>query len=76
MYALEDSLGVVNRFIVKAKLNSIYTNDYKRKYFFSENVHNCRLSHFNINRISKYNVGLQFFQNKLRLKQVLWPLRN
>ena len=33
MYALEDSLGVVNRFIVKAKLNSIYTNDYKRFFF-------------------------------------------
>ena len=70
MYALEDSLGVVNRFIVKAKLNSIYTNDYKR-FFFYENAHNCRLSHFHINGISKYNVGLQFFQNILRLKQVL-----
>ena len=38
--------AVVSRFIVKAELNSISTNDLKRKYYFSENVHNCRLSHF------------------------------
>ena len=42
----------VIRFIVKAKLNSIFTNDLKRKYFFLENVHNCslcRLRHFKVN---------------------------
>ena len=38
--------AIVNRFIVKAKLNSNITNDLKRKDFFSENVHKCRLSHF------------------------------
>ena len=30
--------------MVKGKLNSILTNDLKRKYFFSENVNYCRLS--------------------------------
>ena len=37
--------AIVNRFIVK-KLNSAFTNDLKRKDFFSKNVHSCRLSLF------------------------------
>ena len=32
--------AVLNKFIVKTQLNSIFTNDLKRKYFFFEkNVH-------------------------------------
>ena len=31
------------RFIVTTKLNSTFTNDLKRKYFFSKNVHSFRL---------------------------------
>ena len=37
---------VTNIFIVKILLNSIFTNDLKRKDFFSKNFHSCRLSHF------------------------------
>ena len=40
--------AVVNRFIVKTKLNSTFTNDLKRKEFFSKNVYSCRLSLFKI----------------------------
>ena len=40
-------LAVVNRFIVKAHLNSIITNDLER-FFFPENGHDFRLSHFNM----------------------------
>ena len=29
---------VVNRFIVKGQLNSIFTNDLKRKYFFFQMI--------------------------------------
>ena len=32
--------------MVKAKLNSILTNDLKKKIFFSANVNYCRLSLF------------------------------
>ena len=39
--------AIVNRFMVKTYLNSAFTNDLKRKYFFSKNVHSCRLSLFN-----------------------------
>ena len=41
----------MNRFIVKAYLNSVFTNDLKRSvfFFFSESVHNYSFSHFNIN---------------------------
>ena len=39
--------AIVNRFIVKTKLNSAFTNDSKRKENFSKNVHSCRLSLFN-----------------------------
>ena len=35
--------AIANRFIVKTKLNSTFTNDLKRKDFFSKNVHSCRL---------------------------------
>ena len=38
--------SVVNIFIAKVQLNSVFTNDFKR--FFSVNVYNCKLSHFNI----------------------------
>ena len=36
--------AIVNRFIVKTKLTSAFTNDLKRKENFSKNVHSCRLS--------------------------------
>ena len=38
--------AIVNRFIVKTYLNSAFTNDLKRKYFFLKNVHSSRLSLF------------------------------
>ena len=38
--------AIVNRFIVKTKLNSAFTNDLKRKENVSKNVHSCRLSLF------------------------------
>ena len=38
--------AVENRFIVKSYLNSTFTNDLKRFFFFVENVHSYRLSHF------------------------------
>ena len=38
--------ATVNRFIVKTYLNSAFTNDLKRKEFFSKNVNSCRLSLF------------------------------
>ena len=41
-------LAVMNRIIVKAYLHSIFTNDLKRKFEISENVHNCRPSHFKV----------------------------
>ena len=37
--------AIVNRFVVKTSLNSAFTNDFKR-FFFSKNVHSCRLSLF------------------------------
>ena len=40
-------LAVLNIFIVKTKLNSTFTNDLKRKYFFSKNVHSYRVCSFN-----------------------------
>ena len=39
--------AIVSRFIVKTELNSAFTNDLKRKEFFSKNVHSCRLCLFN-----------------------------
>ena len=38
--------AVLNIFIVKTKLNFIFTNDLKRKDFFSKNVHSYRPSLF------------------------------
>ena len=38
--------AIVNRFIMKALLNSAFTNDLKRKENFSKIVHSCRLSLF------------------------------
>ena len=38
--------AVLNIFIVKTQLNSIFTNDLKRKEFFSKNVHSCRVRSF------------------------------
>ena len=38
--------AVLNIFIVKTKLNSTFTNDLKRKYFFSKNVHSYRVCSF------------------------------
>ena len=35
--------AIVNRLIVK---NYAFANDLKRKYFFTKNVHSCRLSVF------------------------------
>ena len=61
--------AVVNRFIVEAYLNSIFTNDLKRKENFSENVHNCGLGHF-----KQLSVLKTFFLGLLlsgRLRQVL-----
>ena len=40
--------SVLNIFIVKTKLNSTFTNDLKRKEFFSKNVHSYRVCSFNI----------------------------
>ena len=37
---------VENRFIVKLKLNSAFTNDLKKNIFFPKKVHSYRLSHF------------------------------
>ena len=39
--------AVLNMFIVKTLLNSIFTNDFKRKENFSKNVHSYRPSLFN-----------------------------
>ena len=38
--------AVLNIFIVKTQLNSTFTNDLKRKYFFSKNVHSYRVCSF------------------------------
>ena len=38
--------AVLNIFIVKTYLNSIFTNDLKRNFFFSKNVHSYRSSLF------------------------------
>ena len=47
--------AIVNRFIVKTyRLNSAFTNDLKRKFFFSKNVHSCRLSLFKF--ITKHTI--------------------
>ena len=56
----------MNIFIVKTLLNSAFTNDLKRKDFFSKNVHSCRLSLFNQNitkesKNCKKGVYLQIF---------------
>ena len=49
--------AIVNRLIVKTELNSAFTNDLKRKYFFLfENVHSCRLSLFK-KRAKRYYLG-------------------
>ena len=40
--------AVLNIFIVKTKLNSTFTNDLKRKYNFSKNVHSYRVCTFKI----------------------------
>ena len=45
--------AVLDIFIVKKYLNSIFTNDLKRKYFFSKNVHSYRLSLFKTGDILK-----------------------
>ena len=39
--------AIVNRLIVKPKLNSAFTNDLIRKYFFSKTVQSYRLCSFN-----------------------------
>ena len=39
--------AIVNRFILKTELNSAFTNDLKKNFFFfSKNVHSCRVSLF------------------------------
>ena len=38
--------AIVNRFILKTQLNSAFTNDLKRKEFFSKNVQSYRLCSF------------------------------
>ena len=38
--------AVLNISIVKTQSNSTFTNDLKRKYFFSKNVHSCRVCSF------------------------------
>ena len=45
--------AIVNRFIVKTSLNSAFTNDLKR-FFFSKNVHSCRLSLFKCINVKLY----------------------
>ena len=72
----------MNRLIVKAYFNSIFTNDLKRKeFFFLKNVHNCRLSHFKhfisvfrlfckINLGGWDKVGLCIYQSPLILTEL------
>ena len=68
---------------MKAYFNSIFTNDLKRKdfFFFFENVHNCRLSHFKhfisvfrlfckINLGGWDKVGLGIYQSPLILTEL------
>ena len=52
--------AIVNRFIVKTYLNSTFTNDFKRKDFFSENVHSYRLSLFKETKSATMNI-FRFF---------------
>ena len=54
-YSMQFS-AVLNIFIVKTLLNSIFTNDLKRKYFFSKNVHSYRPSLFNM--VTKHTVKI------------------
>ena len=48
--------AVLNIFIVKTSLNSIFTNDLKRKDFFSKNVHSYRPSLFKLPYVIKISV--------------------
>ena len=54
--------AVLKIFIVKTYLNSTFTNDLKRKYFFSKNVHSNRVCSFKLplrrySRVSDLNIG-------------------
>ena len=50
--------AVLNIFIVKTWLNSTFTNDIKRKYFFSKNVHSYRVCSFKLQQIDFTNVSI------------------
>ena len=54
--------AVLNIFIVKTWLNSTFTNDLKRKHFFSKNVHSYRVCSFKILVLeNKYKIVVPLF---------------
>ena len=58
-------------FMVNTYLNSIFTNDLKRKDFFSKNVHSYRLSLFNY---SNQDLDMQTFIVYKVIKEKLFCL--
>ena len=49
--------AVLNMFIVKTYLNSIFTNDLKRKENFSKNVQSYRVCSFNVDYIVSFLIS-------------------